>query len=98
MIWRLHLAKRAQKRFSRVPPKDRRQILAALDQMSINPFTGNITPLKTRPLRFRRRVGAYRIFFRLDPDQDLTIIVSAIDRRTTTTYRQRQGKGAGTPD
>jgi hypothetical protein len=35
---------------------------------------------------FRRRVGAWRIFFFRVPDEK-RIVVSAIERRTSTTYR-----------
>jgi len=40
------------------------------------------------PTAWRRRVGDWRIFFDVYPEQRLVDIVD-IHRRTTTTYRQR---------
>ena len=41
-----------------------------------------------QPTTWRRRVGDWRIFFDVYPEQRLVDIVD-IHRRTTTTYRQR---------
>jgi mRNA-degrading endonuclease RelE of RelBE toxin-antitoxin system len=56
--------------------------------MTIEPVRGDVVQLRTQPVRFRRRVGAYRILFRLDVDSQV-VNVTDIDRRTTTTYRRR---------
>jgi mRNA-degrading endonuclease RelE of RelBE toxin-antitoxin system len=56
--------------------------------MEHEPFTGDIQPLKNQPTAWRRRVGDWRIFFDVYPDQRLVDVVD-IDRRTTTTYRRR---------
>ena len=87
-MWELQIAKRAQRKVERFPRRDRERIIAALDEMQSDPFAGELQQLKTSPIRFRRRVGPYRIIFRLEPETSL-VIVSAIDRRTTTTYRRR---------
>ena len=89
MSWRLTVAKRAQKKLARFPPRDQDRIAHALDDMTIDPLRGDVVQLKTEPIRFRRRVGAYRIFFRLDVD-GRAVNVTEIDRRTTTTYRHRR--------
>jgi mRNA-degrading endonuclease RelE of RelBE toxin-antitoxin system len=52
--------------------------------MELNPFTGDIKFLKGDP-RLRRRVGNWRIFFRVERVEN-TIYISAIERRTSTTY------------
>ncbi len=56
--------------------------------MQRNPFEGDVAQLKDQPAYFRRQVGAWRIFFDLDPDAG-RIEVLAIVRRTSTTYRRR---------
>jgi mRNA-degrading endonuclease RelE of RelBE toxin-antitoxin system len=56
--------------------------------MARDPFTGDIAQLKNQPTAFRRRVGDWRIFFDVYPERRL-IEVSDIQRRTTTSYRQR---------
>jgi len=56
--------------------------------MEHEPFTGDIQSLKNQPTAWRRRVGDWRIFFDVYPEQRLVDVVD-IDRRTTTTYRRR---------
>ncbi|MGH7411548.1 MAG: type II toxin-antitoxin system RelE family toxin [Candidatus Methylomirabilis sp.] len=68
-----------------MPQKDRERIIAALDAMRENPFSGDIARLKNLPTAWRRRVGDWRIFFDLFPERQLIEVV-AIRRRTTTTY------------
>jgi mRNA-degrading endonuclease RelE of RelBE toxin-antitoxin system len=61
--------------------------MAALDAMRIDPFSGDIVRLHAdERAAWRRRVGSYRIFFDVYPDQ-LIVDVVDIDRRTSTTYR-----------
>jgi mRNA-degrading endonuclease RelE of RelBE toxin-antitoxin system len=59
----------------------------ALDEMARDPFTGDIVQ-ENQATAFCRRVGDWRIFFHVCPEQHI-IEVSDIQRRTTTTYRQR---------
>jgi mRNA-degrading endonuclease RelE of RelBE toxin-antitoxin system len=82
--WRVVLAGPAQRSLRRIPVKDRDRILAAIRELELNPFSGDIKFLKGDP-RLRRRVGSWRTFFRVDRT-DNTIYISAIERRTSTTY------------
>jgi mRNA-degrading endonuclease RelE of RelBE toxin-antitoxin system len=52
--------------------------------MEADPFQGDIKFLKGQET-LRRRVGDWRIFFRLESNQK-TLYVTAIERRTSTTY------------
>jgi mRNA-degrading endonuclease RelE of RelBE toxin-antitoxin system len=61
MEWTIVLAGPARKSLDRIPTKDRRRILAALDEMQQNPFQGDIRRLQGLS-GFRRRVGNWRIF------------------------------------
>ncbi len=71
--------------------------MAALSAMQVDPLSGDVVKL-TGQDAFRRRVGNYRIIFRIDfksvavgiiDIQRRTTAVGIIDiqRRTTTTYR-----------
>jgi mRNA-degrading endonuclease RelE of RelBE toxin-antitoxin system len=60
-------------------------MLAAIQAMAGGPFAGDVIKLEGGGNRWRRRVGNYRIFFALDTDKR-TVDVSAIARRTSTTY------------
>lgn len=81
----LEVAQSARKQLKRMPAKDRQRILKALQEMTDNPFAGDIETLKSQPTAFRRRVGDWRIFFDFHPDKKL-IVVPLIKRRTSTTY------------
>jgi mRNA-degrading endonuclease RelE of RelBE toxin-antitoxin system len=82
--WLVVLAGPARKSLKRIPPYDQARIRAALDEMETNPFQGDIKYLKGQNV-LRRRVGEWRIFFRLETNQR-TLYVTAIERRTATTY------------
>ena len=53
--------------------------------MEENPFSGDIVRLKGQANAWRRRVGSYRVLYDLYA-HDLLIVVTAIIRRTSTTY------------
>jgi mRNA interferase RelE/StbE len=82
--WRVVLAGPAQKSLERIPSPDQLRVRAAIEKMAADPFTGDVKYLKGQN-RLRRRVGNWRIFFRLERDENILYIV-AIERRTSTTY------------
>jgi len=86
MTWTIHIAKQAEKQLAKAPAKSQRLLVAALVEMQQNPFSGDITRLTSQRSTWRRRVGAYRIFFDVYPDRH-HIDVPDISRRTSTTYR-----------
>ncbi len=88
MTWTLIVARPALRQLERVPRADQARLLEAFQAMRHDPFAGDIARLKNQPATFRRRVGAWRIFFDLDPGRR-RIEVLAIMRRTSTTYRRR---------
>jgi mRNA-degrading endonuclease RelE of RelBE toxin-antitoxin system len=53
--------------------------------MSEDPFSGDILKLHGMEKRWRHRTGSCRIFFAVDTAA-LTVSISAIVRRTSTTY------------
>jgi mRNA-degrading endonuclease RelE of RelBE toxin-antitoxin system len=55
----------------------------ALDALERDPFSGDIKRLQ--PPGWRRRAGSYRVFYDLSVEERL-IVVTAIKRRTSTTY------------
>jgi mRNA interferase RelE/StbE len=85
LAWQLELAGPAQKDFQKLPPKDQARVKAALLSMQNDPFQGDIKRLKGQSTAWRRRVGNYRIIYDLFFEERL-LVVSAILRRTSTTY------------
>jgi mRNA-degrading endonuclease RelE of RelBE toxin-antitoxin system len=53
--------------------------------MSEDPFSGDVLKLHGMENRWRHRAGSYRIVFAVDVGTP-TVSVSAIARRTSTTY------------
>jgi len=85
MTWTIHIAKRAQKEIAKAPAKSQRLLRNALLEMEQSPFSGDILRLASERASWRRRVGAYRIFFDIYPDRKLIDVVD-VARRTSTTY------------
>ena len=85
MSWAVNLSNRARKNLKHVPVADQQRIAAQLDAMRVNPLSGDVVKLKGQDA-FRRRVGNYRIIFRID-FKLLAVAILSIERRTTTTYR-----------
>ncbi len=83
MNWTLVVSKPARKGLARLPDGDRERIVRALDALAADPFSGDIKRLE--PPAWHRRVGEYRIFFDLIME-DRLVVVTAIKRRTSTTY------------
>jgi mRNA-degrading endonuclease RelE of RelBE toxin-antitoxin system len=82
--WEIVLTGPARKSLERIPSLDRQRIEAALKEMAENPFQGDLKLLKGQEKTFRRRIGAWRVFFFRVPNEK-RIVVSAIERRTSTT-------------
>lgn len=83
--WQVVLTRSAQKSLDRVGEPDRARIVAAIDGMDDAPLVGDVRKLHEARGGFRRRVGNWRIFFDVYPDEN-RIMITAIERRTSTTY------------
>ena len=84
MEWTVVLTGPAKKSLDRIPARDRKRVVAALLVMQQNPFQGDVRRLKAMS-GFRRRVGHWRIFFEAVLERQ-QVVISAIERRTSTTY------------
>ena len=84
MEWTVVLAGPAQKSLKRIPSGDQTRILPALGEMQRDPFQGDIRKLQGLS-GFRRRVGNWRVFFEVAIERK-HVVVTAIERRTSTTY------------
>jgi mRNA-degrading endonuclease RelE of RelBE toxin-antitoxin system len=84
-LWFVVLAAPAQKALRRIPSTDRVRILNAIEQMNYDPLLGDVRKLHGGLEGFRRRVGNRRIFFDVYPNER-RVVVTAIKRRTSTTY------------
>ncbi len=86
MTWRIKIAKRVLKQIKRIPKKDAKRLLFVLDELTENPYQGDIEKIRGEENAWRRRIGSYRILYEIFPKQKF-ISVYNLERRTTTTYR-----------
>lgn len=83
MNWNLLVTRNARKDLAGLPEREQVRIVTAFEAMEADPFRGDIKRL--HPSGRRRRVGNYRIFYDL-LIEERRIVVTAIKRRTSTTY------------
>ena len=83
--WELVVDGQVDRQLRRVPVKHAEQILAAIGAMVASPYAGDVAKMQGEDNVWRRRVGAYRIFFEILPREKL-IHVFRVERRTSTTY------------
>jgi mRNA-degrading endonuclease RelE of RelBE toxin-antitoxin system len=83
MTWTLVVTKPARRDLERLPERDRKRILQTLDALQTDPFSGDAKRLQAPA--WRRRSGSYWVFYDLLLEEHL-IVVTAIKRRTSTTY------------
>ena len=88
MNWVSKFAREAEKQFRRLPRDRREQLTKTIDELTKNPFLGDVRLVKSGEFKsaWRQRVGNYRIFFALDEIEKLVNILS-IKKRDEKTYR-----------
>ena len=60
--WVLQVDTVVYKFLNKIPRKDAERILIAINNLSNDPFYGDIKKMKGEENSWRRRIGAYRIF------------------------------------
>lgn len=83
--WVLQVDNIVYKFLNKIPRKDAERILIVVNNLSNDPFYGDIKKMKGEENSWRRRTGAYRIFYEIIP-QEKTVYVFKIERRTSKTY------------
>jgi len=88
MSWTVELSNAAEKDLKRLPYDRRARVERAIDEMEVNPFGGDVKPLKGTQWkgRYRKRVGPYRVIFTVDHGAK-RVAISAILIRSEKTYR-----------
>jgi len=83
--WVLKVKSKFYRKLRRFPVHDQRQILEVIEALSDDPYFGDIEKMEGSENVWRRRVGAYRIFYEVWTT-DKTIVVFRVERRTSKTY------------
>ncbi|MEK7208331.1 MAG: type II toxin-antitoxin system RelE/ParE family toxin [Patescibacteria group bacterium] len=84
--WVLEVDPAVHKKLSRMPRDYAERITAVIGLLPVNPYFGDIEKLKGEDNAWRRRVGSYRIFYRVLV-LSRKILVFKVERRTSGTYR-----------
>lgn len=88
-MYNLIYSPRAQKSIKRFPKEYQKLILNKVVQLKENPRPrGHDKIVAEVPPLYRIKAGNYRVFYFIDDEEKLVIIVDA-KRRTTQTYRKR---------
>lgn len=84
MSYRVDVLPRAAKSLRRLPARERDRVAVVIFALSHTPRPPGVKKL-TGASTWRLRVGEYRVLYEID-DQEELVIVTRIERRTTTTY------------
>ena len=84
--WVLQVDPVVFKALKKIPRKDAERILFIIENLPLNPFSGDIQKMKGEEDVWRRRVGNYRIFYELLFKQRI-IHLYQVERRTSKTYK-----------
>lgn len=85
MNWHIIVSDTAKKNLSRIPANDSQRIEIVVEDMKYGPFRGDIAKLDADENRWRRRMGSYRILFKILSDKRIVFVYDII-RRTSKTY------------
>ena len=83
--WGLEIEPDVYRTTKRWSPDDKRRVFDAVRMLAENPYAGDIEKLKGEENRWRRRIGAYRIFYRVY-QQNRKVLVVQVKRRGSHTY------------
>ena len=83
--WDLQIDSAVCKTLKKIPRYDSEKILGVIKLLPINPYFGDIQKMKGERNSWRRRVGSYRIFFKIKIEES-TILVFKLERRESKTY------------
>ena len=83
--WELKIDGGVYKDLSKFPKDYANKILSAVSLLKDNPYIGDIDKIKWEENLWRRRIGAYRIFYEIHPELNF-VHVLWIERRGSKTY------------
>lgn len=83
--WELRVDPSISKKLKRLPRHDVEAILTAIHFLPVDPFGGDFQKMRGQPNTWRKRIGAYRIFYKLFVAEKI-ILVFHVERRSSHTY------------
>ncbi|MEK7149633.1 MAG: type II toxin-antitoxin system RelE/ParE family toxin [Patescibacteria group bacterium] len=83
--WDLQIDNGVFKVLKKMPRRDAEVILEVIKLFPKNPYFGDIQKMKGENNAWRRRIGSYRIFYKIKVVEKI-ILVFYIERRASKTY------------
>jgi len=83
--WILKVNERVYKTLTRFSQKDRVRLVRIIEELPFDPYQGDIKKMEGEEKSWRRRIGAYRIFYEIF-SQEKVIYVFRVERRASKTY------------
>jgi len=83
--WDLQIDPDIFKELKKVPEFDAKKILTIIEILPLNPYAGDIQKIKGVDNTWRRRIGSYRLLYKVKTD-DSIILVFHLERRASKTY------------
>ncbi len=83
--WNLQIDDSVFKFLKKIPRKNRDAILYAIKFLPVNPYFGDVQKMKAEENSWRRRVGRYRIFYKIKIEQKV-VLVFKVKLRDSNTY------------
>jgi len=83
--WDLEVDDSVYKWLKKIPRQDAEVILEVIRLLPENPYFGDIQKMKGEDSAWRRRIGAYRLFYKIKISEKI-VLVFHIERRTSKTY------------
>ncbi len=83
--WDLQVDLSVYKELNKAPRQNAEAILEVIRLLPENPYFGDIQKMKGTNNTWRRRVGSFRLFYKIKTTEH-TILVFHVERRTSKTY------------
>ena len=83
--WDLQIDPSVLKTLKKIPRQNAEVILNVIHLLPLNPYFGDIQKIKGENDAWRRRIGSYRIFYKIKVIERI-ILVFHLERRTSRTY------------
>ena len=83
--WDLQIDSGVFKTLRKIPRHDAEALLAVVRLLPTDPYFGDIQKMKDEENTWRRRSGAYRIFYKIKVAEKV-LLVFRVERRTSSTY------------
>jgi len=74
-LFKIVLHRKAVKELNSLSPSIENRVREAIKEIKINPFSGDVKPVKGLRGVFRRRIGNYRIIFTVSFEENIVVIL-----------------------